>query len=183
MISNFRFVVLGQSSVGKSSLIATYNQNKRSGNIILVDNNKITLTLADTNGEMNKNQFENEQFLIFMFDVGNRSTLDWVELCVQDIQQTNIIKVLVANKCDLPDRDIDSKEGLTIAKRHGMLYYEVSAKAGDGVEQLIKGLVRIFWQKMDEGEILCNDEIQKFATDDPLKTSYQSPEKLGCVIA
>jgi Ras-related protein Rab-8A len=60
-------------------------------------------------------------------------------------------KVLVANKIDVEDecdgescleqpRKISKERGLALANRHGMDYYEVSAKSNEGVEDMFKEL-------------------------------------------
>jgi Ras-related protein Rab-18 len=45
------------------------------------------------------------------------------------------VKMLVANKVDLPKMEVSPKEGLEFAEQHGMLFIETSAKTRKGVKQ------------------------------------------------
>ena len=42
-------------------------------------------------------------------------------------------KILVGNKCDLPDRAVSTAEGEALAAKHGVPFFEVSAKANQNV--------------------------------------------------
>ena len=52
------------------------------------------------------------------------------------------MKILVANKIDLTNQRIISKEdGLEIAKKYGLQYFEVSAKTGEGVIEMYDSVI------------------------------------------
>ncbi len=40
----------------------------------------------------------------------------------------NVVKVLVGNKCDLPDRKVSYDQGKQLATNFGVEFFEVSAK-------------------------------------------------------
>ena len=44
------------------------------------------------------------------------------------------MKILVANKSDLPDSQVDKAEGQALAAQHKMEFYQTSAKTGENVE-------------------------------------------------
>jgi GTPase SAR1 family protein len=49
---------------------------------------------------------------------------------------TNVAKVLVANKCDRQDKVIDSERGRALAEQHGLTFFETSAKTGLNVNDV-----------------------------------------------
>ena len=46
------------------------------------------------------------------------------------------MKVLVANKIDLPNRIISSEKGQELADAHGLAFFETSAKNGVNINEL-----------------------------------------------
>jgi Ras-related protein Rab-8A len=46
------------------------------------------------------------------------------------------MKVLVANKIDLPNRVIETERGEQLAKEYGLVFYECSARTGANINEL-----------------------------------------------
>lgn len=56
---------------------------------------------------------------------------------MRDNAYSKMIILLVANKCDLKlERQVSTEEGQAFAQRNNLLYFETSAKTGQGVEQV-----------------------------------------------
>lgn len=49
-----------------------------------------------------------------------------------------VIIALLANKTDLPDREISLAEGRDLAERNSVHFKEVSAKTGDNIQEFFK---------------------------------------------
>ncbi|KAK8821302.1 hypothetical protein WA538_005929, partial [Blastocystis sp. DL] len=85
--------------------------------------------------------------IILVYDVTCQSSFEnlqtWLSECENYCtdQADSIVKLLVANKIDLQNRAISTKEGQNFAKQHGMLYIETSAKESIGVNQVFEELV------------------------------------------
>ena len=47
-----------------------------------------------------------------------------------------VVKVLVANKIDLPNRIISTEKGQELADAHGLAFFECSAKTGANINEL-----------------------------------------------
>ena len=65
----------------------------------------------------------------------------WIQM-VQTNAGPDCKIVIVGNKCDSCDRKLTPAEGLAMAQRHGMRYFEASAKTGVGVEEAFDALIR-----------------------------------------
>ena len=50
------------------------------------------------------------------------------------------VMILAANKTDLKERRV-GLEGVKYAREKGMHYYEVSAKKGDGIEEMFESII------------------------------------------
>ncbi len=61
---------------------------------------------------------------------------------IDDLNCNNDMIFLIANKCDLPDRRITTKEGVDYAQKLGIDYFEISAKTGGGIPELFSEIVK-----------------------------------------
>lgn len=49
----------------------------------------------------------------------------------------------MANKCDRPDKVIESERGRALAEQHGLSYFETSAKTGQNVADVFNHIAKI----------------------------------------
>lgn len=52
---------------------------------------------------------------------------------IEQHANSNVAKVLVANKSDRTDKIIESERGKALAEQHGLMFFETSAKTGHNV--------------------------------------------------
>ena len=82
-----------------------------------------------------------------VFDATSKESFDNLHMWIQEIERfgvnggQDLIKVLVANKTD-KTRAVTNAEGEEFAQQHGIIYAEVSAKTGEGIDEMISNLVR-----------------------------------------
>lgn len=88
-----------------------------------------------------------------MYDVSNRTTFDKLEMWLNELEingnKPNIVKMLVGNKIDRPERQVTREEGLTFARKHRMLYVESSAKTSENVYNVFEEIVRKVWRSYE----------------------------------
>ena len=156
-LPTFNIITLGDSTVGKTSIINRYIQNifmentvatcgffKSAKEIVLKNNKKIKLNLCDTAGQekyrsLNTQYVKNVDVVLFIFDLSNKKTFknikEWIEFFntnnrSEKKSQQNIPRYLIGNKKDL-ERDIEKEEidfFLAEKENKNMIYKETSAK-------------------------------------------------------
>ena len=156
-----KFVILGESMVGKTSIINRYINNKFGDRYLctvgidfqekIVDkkNKKIKLQIWDTAGEeryrnITKNYFQHCNGFIITYDIGNNNSFEQVKYWINQIAEKSDQKancILVGNKCDLTEREVGEEKGSKLAKKLGYKFFETSAKLNLNVEEAFDGLI------------------------------------------
>ena len=79
-----------------------------------------------------------------MFDLGGRETFEDLDKWYSKIEEncdSKVVVMLIGNKCDLPNREIQYDEASEYAKSKGISYMEVSAKTGQNVKNVFSMVV------------------------------------------
>jgi Ras-related protein Rab-1A len=171
----FRICLLGDSAVGKTSLLTRYCDGtfkEKYGNTIGVDFRVVTLKyentitkihIWDTAGQerfksIAVNYFKNSHGFIFVYDISNSSSFNdvknWIELAFANNKSANI-NFLVGNKCDLESqRQVNVNEGEELAKMRNFTFFETSAKEKKDVKKMFEffayKLIQYFEKNKDE---------------------------------
>ena len=163
---NIKIGLLGNSCVGKTSLIRRFVEDKFEDNFIstigvdyfeknvIINNKQIKLILQDTSGEerfkcLSKNYYKNVDGIIFVFDITNEESFDagirdWLLECNNEIGENNFKKILIGNKSDLKDmRNVNKEKAEKYSENRNMKYFETSAKTGENVDLIFKELVEL----------------------------------------
>ncbi|KFV19140.1 Ras-related protein Rab-18, partial [Tauraco erythrolophus] len=89
--------------------------------------------------------YRGAQGVILVYDVTRRDTFvkldNWLNELETYCTRNDIVKMLVGNKIDKENREVDRNEGLKFARKHSMLFIEASAKTCDGVQCAFEELV------------------------------------------
>lgn len=159
----FKIVLVGESGVGKTSIIRRYihgvfEENYRStvGTRIFsreldVDSKRVTLSIFEIGGQEKFRFGENVLFkgsdgVIIVFDITNEDSFqvldDWYSQVESNLGE-DVPLFLVGNKYDLSVlRRVQMQEALIYASSLGAEYLESSAKTGKNVIKLFYGLTR-----------------------------------------
>ena len=188
----FKIILIGSSSVGKSSILQRYIQkvfNETYSCTIGVDffmksidvgEKSIKLQLWDTAGtekfrSITTGYYRGANAAFIVFDLTCKPTFDclneWIENCYKysnPDSEKNV--VLIGNKCDLADKREVKQEEIEkfIKDNNNIMYFETSAKSGKNIDEcfysISEKLVKDFENK-DKEEMKRNDLI----TSDNLK--------------
>ncbi|MEX2680173.1 MAG: Rab family GTPase [Candidatus Sigynarchaeota archaeon] len=166
----WKIVVLGDGSVGKTSLVEFYTQrsfkdfylptigaNHSLKEVDLDANTRVKAVIWDIAGQakfstIRKMFYEKAVGAVFVFDVTNRKTFDGIDAWKQDLVEVlgeGFPSTLIANKIDLVDkRQVTAEEGFEKSADLGMLYFETSAKLGDGVDDAFHNLLLLLLDRV-----------------------------------
>ena len=155
-----QLIMVGESGVGKTSLIRRYTNNIFNTNHLetigieffnkeeRINDQIIQIKLWDTAGQeifhsLTKNFYRKADGIIIVYDITNKDSFekiqDWVK-SVYDNTDTykEIQMIIVGNKIDLEERrEVSKEEGLKIGKYFEIDFFEASAKNAEGVRNFM----------------------------------------------
>jgi len=172
-----KIIVLGESGVGKTSLLVRYVDNKFSVNTkstigadflskpIEVDDQPVTLQIWDTAGQerfqgLGTTFYRGSDGAIFVFDVSRKATFDallqWKNaFLIQVGQEGNdeFPMLVVANKVDREDRVITTQMVQKFCKENNIDFVECSAKDATNVPKAFEKITRKVISQMKPEDI------------------------------
>ena len=174
---HYKLLFLGDSSVGKTSLLIRYTEDKFDNSLptlgidvkykyLTFENKKIRLDIWDTAGQerfrgIAQNYFRGAHGIIFVFDITNKETFNKLKIWMSDAKQNirpGTEMVIAENKIDLEKKRAISKETIEeFGEKNNIEIFSTSAKTGEGVKEIIGNLV---------SKLYKNKEIGKFEDDD-----------------
>ena len=179
-----KIMVLGESMVGKTSLITRYTNDKFGGRylctvgidfqkkLIEIYDQKISLQIWDTAGQerfrnINKKYFQTSQGFVLCYDITNKESFEKMQYWVEEIktQANEKIKcILIGTKCDLENREVSLEEGNELAEHFGYKFFETSAKNNINVketfEELAKSIVENYEGENRSSIKLCKKDTE-----------------------
>ena len=198
----FKVVILGDSGVGKTSLVKYEIQNSfiiNNDSTIIFEHSfknfsimgkNVRLQIWDTCGkEMYRSSVQNfyrSALCIFVvFSLESLDSFNKVNQWIQEIKENNseeYILVLVGNKSDLtPPRKVEKDIIEEYCKNNGIEnYFEVSSKNGENVHELFKTVVKQLFLKFALPIINDNREIQNNDRELPFNEKFFNQNTLGC---
>jgi Ras-related protein Rab-6A len=180
----YKLIVIGDENVGKTSIINRFKSNQFIGDYeptvgldfqsipLIIDNQNITLLLYDTAGQEKFRSLiplytKDANIILLIYDTTNeesfRNIEKWYE-SLSNINKEEAIIFLVGNKIDLTEqRKVKEDEAKIFAEGHNYIFQEVSALAGDGIQELFlnKLLSQIRTQLLYKGKIAVDQEEEQ----------------------
>ena len=163
----YKIMVLGESKVGKTSLIKRYTKDQFGGvylttvgmdfqdKIIEIEDKKVRLQVWDTAGQerfrnVTKGYFQSSHGLLVVYDISDKESFEKINFWMEHIKNNapeEAKKILVGNKCDLAnERKVSYEEGENYAKKFNIKFFESSAKDGTNVKELFFYLANEIYQ-------------------------------------
>jgi small GTP-binding protein len=164
-LKRVKVLMLGDSGVGKSSLMIRWTSDMFSTDLVgtvgvnfktrklQVNNEIITAQVWDTAGQeqfhkITTSYYRGAHAIMLVYDVADRRSYENVSYWVKNITShaSDTVQVaLIANKVDLravdPSRCADSAYGKSFAKKFGVPYFETSAKDSTNVDLAFQTLI------------------------------------------
>jgi small GTP-binding protein len=186
----FNIMTLGESGVGKTSIIKRFVYNKYNDDILstigisfafkeitLKNNKKIKLKLVDTAGQeryrsLAKAYFKNAEAVLYIFSLDKKESLEkikeWKNLFKLYNGQEGIPSYLIRAKCDLEEEE-DSQEKINeLMKQYNFLDYKTtSAKDNTNIDELFQEIGEKCYQNINGKErkqkshVLISDKDRK----------------------
>lgn len=179
----FRIIMLGDSTVGKSSLLKRYTEdlfldtiNQTVGvdfyvHFLEVEPGvRVKLQFWDTAGQerfrsVTRSYYRNSVGGLLVFDIANRNSFEhireWHAEVSERVQPQRVVFVLVGHKCDMDDngdRAVSREEAEKLAGQLGMPYVEASSKTGLCVREAFEMVARRVYQGLLSGEVQLQDD-------------------------
>ena len=174
--NNFKIVLIGESGVGKTSIISQYvdqifdtelnssiGGSFSSKTLTLSNGKSIKLEIWDTAGQeryraLTKIFYKDALACVLVFDITKKNTFEelrnyWIHQ-VKESAPEDIILAIAANKSDLIDKEeVDEKESRQFAEENNALYFTTSAKNSVGINELFMGIGKKFYKLEDDVKI------------------------------
>lgn len=168
----FKLLLVGESNVGKSSLLLRFADNTFSKSYIStigvdfkirtvqLDGKTFKLQIWDTAGQerfrtITSSYYRGAHGVMLVFDVCDKRTFERIDEWYKEIERyanPNAVKLLIGNKTDDPDhREVFTRDAEAWAEEKGLSYIETSAKESTNVEHAftcLTNLVREGWPKV-----------------------------------
>ena len=166
-----KIVLLGDVSVGKTSIASRYCKNSfnehhintiggayQQQKVVLSNGSMVKLHIWDTSGQerfraMTNLYYRDAQVAIITYDITNESSFSSIEFWINElkykVENENMILCLVGTKCDVTsnERKIPTSKGKNYAQENNMIFYETSAKTGEGVKDLFVNIANKVYEQ------------------------------------
>ena len=179
-------ITLGESSVGKSSIINRYVENNFDYNFVStlgvdfrkkninINGEDIRLKIWDTAGQekfrsIQKQYYRNSDGILLVFDVTKFDTFNVLEEWINSIKNqtsNDIIVVLVGNKIDLNNKVISDDDIKNFANDNKFKYFLTSAATGKNINEVFDYIVKEIYnikskKKKNDGNNNNNKNLKK----------------------
>ncbi len=185
----FKIITLGDSGVGKTSIINKYIKGEYYDNnsstlginfsfkeLFINKTQKITLKLIDTCGQekyrsLSRTYFKNVDGVLFVFGLNDKDSFDnikiWMNYFNEECTIKDAPKLLVGNKSDLEmDKELDQNIIKQFAEENKMQYFETSAKDNKNINEIFGEMGKMIYKKglpldQQKGSFVISETKQK----------------------
>lgn len=155
-----KIVLIGDSNVGKTSIIDQFIENKfgetkpsigAMHKLKTIKNNigeDVQLDIWDTAGQEKFRSivpmyYKGSKGIIIVYDITSKDSFEGAKKWIQDIEANNnsASLILVGNKTDMGEnRDVSTDQANSFATSKNIAYYECSAKTNENIVDIFKSL-------------------------------------------
>ena len=174
----YKFVVVGDSAVGKSCIAAKYIhdhfyefQEPTIGAAFMIknvikDDKEIKLEIWDTAGQERYRSlapmyYRKSNVALVVYDITSKRSFESAKIWIEEIKKKagdKCITVLLGNKYDLENEiKVDENEINNFVEEKKLNHFKVSAKTGLNIENLFNTIINILIEKSNDIDIKPND--------------------------
>ncbi|KAF8831903.1 hypothetical protein HHX47_DHR1001176 [Lentinula edodes] len=158
----FKLVLLGESAVGKSSLVLRFVKDQfddyrestigaafLTQTVTLEDQTTVKFEIWDTAGQERYKApmyYRNANCAVVVYDITQSASLEKARNWIRELQRQadpSIVIALCGNKSDLSARrQVSEEEAKKYAEEEGLMWAETSAKTGEGVSEIFTAIAK-----------------------------------------
>lgn len=160
----FKLVLLGESAVGKSSLVLRFVQNDfqeyrestigaafLTQTVKIDDQTTIKFEIWDTAGQERYKSlapmyYRNANCAVVVYDITSTASLEKAKVWIRELQKqadAQIVIALAGNKADLEDRrQVPTEDARRFAEEENLLFFETSAKQSTNVSEIFLAIAK-----------------------------------------
>ena len=197
--NSFKILTIGESGVGKTSILRRYVENKFQkhhlstigidymAKTIKINDKEIKLKIWDTAGQeryrnITSHIYKGADGIILVFDVTDEVSFnqisDWMEQINANVSKDEVSLILIGNKCDLEERIVNQEKGEEMANSLNIKYYETSALKGIGINEAFEGLTKMILKNRDKKKGIVTRSIS-IASNKP-ENIIEKNKRRGC---
>ncbi|XP_023664367.1 ras-related protein Rab-35-like [Paramormyrops kingsleyae] len=193
----FKLLIIGDSGVGKSSLLLRFADNTFSGSYITtigvdfkirtveINGEKVKLQIWDTAGQerfrtITSTYYRGTHGVIVVYDVTSAESFVNVKRWLHEINQNcdNVCRILVGNKNDDPNsKVVETNDAQKFAEQMGIRLFETSAKENVNVEDMFNCITELVLRARKEA---LAKQHQQQQNDDVVKLNKSGKKKKKC---
>lgn len=170
----FKYIVIGDSGVGKSCLLLQFTDHKFQtvhevtigvefgSRTVQIDDQQIKLQVFDTAGQetfrsIARSYYRGAAGALLVYDVTRRETFQHLAGWLRDAREYSspeLVVIVVGNKSDMAaERQVTTEEGERFAAENNLVFLETSAKTAANVEEAFVSVAASVIKKIDDGVI------------------------------
>ncbi|KAE8676481.1 Ras-related protein Rab11A [Hibiscus syriacus] len=175
----FKVVLIGDSAVGKSQLLARFSRNQFSldskatigvefqTKTLVIDNKTVKAQIWDTAGQERYRAVTSAYYrgavgAMLVYNMTKRQSFDNMARWLEELRghaDKNIVVMLIGNKCDLGNlRAVPTEDAQEFAQRESLFFMETSALESTNVETSFLTILTEIYRIMCKKTLSSNDE-------------------------
>ena len=175
-----KLILVGNSDVGKSSIISQYVNkeisdthlstitNEKLKKIVKIKDKELELDIWDTVGQenfrsVNKIFMKKAEIVLLVYDITNRKSFDelefWYDQVIENCSDSIVVIAIAANKSDLyEEQNVDFDEGKEFAKKKSInIIEETSSLDFENIDSLFNKILLEYIDKKYSNDSIDND--------------------------
>ncbi|XP_075495130.1 ras-related protein RABA5a-like [Primulina tabacum] len=182
----FKIVLIGDSAVGKSNLLARFARDEFYPNSkstigvefqtqkMVINGKEVKAQIWDTAGQerfraVTSAYYRGAVGALLVYDISRRQTFESIGRWLDELHtysDMNVVTILVGNKSDLKDaREVKTAEGKALAEAQGLFFIETSALDSSNVasafQMVVKEIYNILSRKVIQSQELKHKETAR----------------------